>query len=51
MPLNFLGRKLFPRQQSWLQRRRVNTILVTLLVALLFAVIVGALMFLSNARR
>ncbi len=50
MPINFLGRKLFPRLQPWLQRRRILTILVTLLVAVLFAIIVGALMFLGNSR-
>ena len=51
MPLNFLGRTIFPRQQPWLQRRRVNTILVTLLVAGVAAGIAVILMFFSNAHR
>ena len=51
MPLNFLGKKLFPTQQPWLQRRRVKTILITLLVAGLVAGVVVVLMFFSNARR
>ncbi len=51
MLLNFLGKTLFPRQQPWLQRRRVNTILVTLLVAVVVAGMAVAIMFFSNSRR
>ena len=51
MPFNFLGKALFPRQQPWLQRRRVNTILVTLLVAVVAAGIAVVIMFFSNSRR
>jgi hypothetical protein len=50
MPLNHLGKFLFPRQQSWYQRRQAKTIVIVLLVALTFAAVVAAVMFLRNSR-
>ena len=50
MPVNFIGRILYPRQQPWRQRRQAKNLLITLAVALAFAVIVGAIIFLRNRR-
>jgi hypothetical protein len=51
MPINNLGKLLFPRLPSWEQRRRAITVVVVLFTALIFAIIVGVLMIYSNSRR
>jgi hypothetical protein len=50
MPLNHLGKFLFPRQQAWYQRRQAKMIVLVLLVAIGFAAIVAAVMFFRNTR-
>jgi hypothetical protein len=50
MPLNFLGKVLFPRQQAWYQRRQAKIIILVLLVAIGFAAFVAAIMLARNAR-
>jgi len=51
MPMQILGRVLFPRLQPWQQRRQAKNLVAALLVALIFAAIVAGIMFLTNARR
>jgi hypothetical protein len=51
MPINLLGKLLFPRLPSWERRRRAITVLIVLLISISFAVIVGAVMYYSNSRR
>ena len=48
MPINFLGRILFPRRQRWERERDVKLLLVTSLIALAFASIIGLVIFLKN---
>jgi hypothetical protein len=50
MPLNLLGKVLFPRQQSWYQRRQAKTVVLVLVVAVGFAAIVAAVMLARNSR-
>jgi hypothetical protein len=50
MPVNFIGRILYPRQQPWRQRRQAKNLLVALGVAVAFAAIVGAIIYLRNGR-
>lgn len=45
MPLDLLGRLLFPRMQPWQRRREAKTVVITLLVAVTFAVVVGVVMY------
>ena len=51
MPNRLLGKILFPRQQSWQQRRQAKVILWSLLVAVVFGGMVVGIMFLQNSRR
>lgn len=51
MPINYLAKTLYPDQNQWMQRRRAKTILATLLVSVVFASIVGAVMFWGNSHR
>ena len=51
MPINQLGKFLFPRLQPWQRERRIKTFIVVFLVAVAFAVIVGGVMFLRNSRQ
>jgi hypothetical protein len=51
MPINLLGKLLFPRLPSWERRRRAITVLIVLLISISFAVIVGVIMYYSNSRR
>jgi len=51
MPLDLLGKLLFPRMQPWQRRREAKTILITLLVAVTFAAVVAAVMLLRDSGR
>ena len=51
MPMKFLGKILFPRSASWQQRRSVKILLAVILTAIIFALIVGALIFYANTKR
>jgi type III secretory pathway component EscS len=48
MPMNFLGKILFPRRQPWEREREVKLLLITVLIALAFASIVGLVIFLKD---
>jgi len=48
MHMQTLGKMLFPRLQPWQQRRQAKTLVTVFLVAVVFAAIVGAIIFLSN---
>lgn len=50
MPINNLSKFLYPREEQWLQRRRIKTIFYTVLVSVGFAGMVAAVMFFSNAK-
>ena len=51
MFMKVLGKLLFPHLPAWQQRRRANTVVLVLVTAILFAAIVGAVMYWSNAKR
>lgn len=45
MPLNLLGKLLFPRLQRWQQRRRIKVIFGVVLAAVLFGGAMGAMIY------
>jgi hypothetical protein len=45
MPMKFLGKMLFPRQQEWLQRRQAKQLVGVLVVAIVCGGIIVAIMF------
>ena len=49
MSMQNLGKILFPRLQPWQQRRQAQTLVTVVVVALIFAAIVGAIIYLTNA--
>jgi hypothetical protein len=51
MPMSLLGKLLFPRLPVWERRRRVRMIIAVWAVAVLFAAIVGALIYFQNTHR
>jgi hypothetical protein len=51
MPLNFLGKVLFPRLEPWRRKRQAKAIMWAVLTALIFAAVVVGIMFLENSRR
>jgi hypothetical protein len=48
MPMNRLGKILFPRLERWQRRRRVVMIIATVLTGLVLAGLVGLVMVLKN---
>jgi hypothetical protein len=50
MPFNFIGKVLFPSLQPWQRRRQLKTMLYVLFGALVFAALVGGVMFMVNSR-
>ena len=48
MPIDRLGKLLFPRLQLWRRRREIKTILAALLIGFIFAAIIGAIILLKN---
>jgi hypothetical protein len=51
MPLNFLGKMLFPREAEWQRKKQTKIILWVSLTAVVFAAGVVALMLFQNSRR
>jgi hypothetical protein len=51
MLMKFLGKLLFPRSQAWEQHRRAKILVAVIMTAIIFAAIVGALIYLLNGRR
>ena len=51
MPLNFLGKVLFPREAEWQRKKQTRIILWVVLTAVVFAVAVAAIMLAQNSRR
>lgn len=45
MPFDVLGKMLFPRLQPWERRRKVKTMTMVLLTALVFAGCVGLVIY------
>jgi nitrate reductase NapE component len=50
MPIDQLGKLLFPRLQPWQRERKVKTIIVVVVFALIAAGMIGGFMFLRNSR-
>lgn len=51
MSYDLIGRILFPRQQAWQARRHARQLVAALLVAVIFGLVVGALIWLANTKR
>lgn len=51
MSYDLIGRIFFPRQQAWQARRHARQLVAALLVALIFGLVMGALIWLANAKR
>jgi len=51
MPMNFLGKVAFPRLAPWQRKRQVKIMLTAFVTAVIFAVVVVAIMFLQNSKR
>ena len=49
MPLNFVGKKLYPRLPAWERRRRIKTIFIVAVISIIVGIILGWVMFLRNA--
>jgi len=50
MPIDFVGKVIFPRLQPWQRRRQLITMVYVLCGALIFATAVAAVMVFSNAK-
>lgn len=50
MPIRILGKVIFPSLPAWQRERKIKHLLVAIAVAAVFAAIVVAVMFSSNAR-
>jgi len=48
MALDYIGKMLFPRLPPWQRRRKINTMLIATLGALVVAALVGGLLLLIN---
>ena len=51
MPMNFLGKVLFPKLAPWQRKRQARIIVRVVLAAVVFAAIVVAIMLFQNSRR
>lgn len=51
MPMNHLGKLLFPRLPAWQAKRQARHIVAAFSVALVFGLIVMAIMLLQNPHR
>jgi hypothetical protein len=51
MPLNFLGKLMFPRLQPWQQKKQAKAVVWAVVFAFVFAAIVVVIMFFENSRR
>jgi hypothetical protein len=44
MPINFLAKKLFPREADWQRKKQFKTIFWVVIASVIFGVIVGGFM-------
>lgn len=51
MPMNFLGKLLFPNLPNWQRRRQTRIILWAIALAVLIGAVVVMVMFYNNAKR
>jgi len=49
MPIDQIGKILFPRLQPWQRRREIKIYIITMLTGVFFAVIIAAIIFLKNS--
>lgn len=50
-PMNQLEKLLFPHLQPWQRKRNLKTILFVLAISIIFAAIIGAMMYFRNSRQ
>ena len=50
MPMNFLGRTLFPNQPAWRAKRQARQIFAAFMVALIFGMVVAVVIWFTNAK-
>ncbi len=51
MSMNFIGRMLYPNQPAWQARRQAKQIVAAFTVAVLFGLVVGAIILFVNSKR
>ena len=51
MPMNFLGKLLFPKSAPWQRKKQTRIIVRVALAAVVFAAIVVTIMLFQNSRR
>jgi flagellar basal body-associated protein FliL len=51
MPINFLGKLLFPRLAPWQRKRQIKIMLWVILATVIFAASVAAIMLFQNSRK
>ena len=51
MPMKFLGKLMFPKLAPWQRTRQAKIMVWVILAAVVFAVVVVAIMLLQNTRR
>jgi hypothetical protein len=50
MPMNFIGKVLFPHHTDWERKRNMKITVWVVLVAVLFGIIVGAVMLFVGSK-
>ena len=50
MPMNYLGKVLFPSQPAWRAKRQARQMVAAFTVAILFGVVVAAVIWFTNAK-
>ena len=50
MPINYLGKLLFPRQPEWQRRHQMKQLIIAMVVAIVLAGLIVTVMFLLNRR-
>jgi hypothetical protein len=51
MPMKIMGKILFPRLPAWQQHRGAKTVFAVIMTAVIFAAIVGAMIYYGNTKR
>jgi hypothetical protein len=51
MPMNYLGKLLFPRLPAWQAKRQARQLFAAFVVALVLGVVMAAVILFTNAKR
>ncbi len=51
MPMNFLGKVLFPRLAPWQRKKQTKIMLLVLFATIMLAICIVAIMFFQNSKR